>query len=171
MAAGDTNVGFTPKRPAESALSTLPQPDPEKDLAALTAWSAMDQRGVLQEYTACRWGGVSIVLRASCARVVSRGADDDPRFIENCVEAGKKPATIRRYVATITRAHLAAALTSPWASEPVGLALKEMGQKTSDRQRHRTTASATMEWVTCSPKRSPTQAGRPIALGRGVAEG
>ena len=41
MAAGDTNVGFTPKRPAESALSTLPQPDPEKDLAALTAWSAM----------------------------------------------------------------------------------------------------------------------------------
>jgi hypothetical protein len=33
-------------------------------------------------------------------------------FIEHCVEICKKPATIRRYVATITRAHLAAGLTS-----------------------------------------------------------
>jgi hypothetical protein len=56
-------------------------------------------------------------------------------FIEHCVEICKKPATIRRYVATITRAHLAAGLTSPCASEPVRLALKEMGRKTSSRQR------------------------------------
>jgi site-specific recombinase XerD len=56
-------------------------------------------------------------------------------FIEHCVTAGKKPATIRRYVATIARAHLAAGLTSPSASEPVRLALKEMGLKTEARQR------------------------------------
>ncbi len=57
------------------------------------------------------------------------------RFIERCIELGKKPATIRRYVATIARAHLAAGLTSPCASEPVRLALKEMGLKTEARQR------------------------------------
>jgi hypothetical protein len=48
-------------------------------------------------------------------------------FIEHCVEIYKKPATIRRYVATITPAHLAAGLTSPCASEPVRLALKVIG--------------------------------------------
>jgi hypothetical protein len=31
-------------------------------------------------------------------------------FVEHCVEIGKKPATIRRYVATISRAHVAAGL-------------------------------------------------------------
>ena len=46
-----------------------------------------------------------------------------------------KPATVRRYVATIARAHLAAGFTSPCASEPVRLSLKEMGQK---RARHET---------------------------------
>ncbi|MEO9055150.1 MAG: tyrosine-type recombinase/integrase [Steroidobacteraceae bacterium] len=56
-------------------------------------------------------------------------------FIEDCVAIGKKPATIRRYVATIARAHLAAGLTSPCASEPVRLALKAMGLKTEARQR------------------------------------
>ena len=55
-------------------------------------------------------------------------------FVEHCVEIGKKPAMIRRYVATISRAPIAAGLSSPAASEAVRLALKEMGQKTSARQ-------------------------------------
>jgi integrase len=55
-------------------------------------------------------------------------------FVAHCVEIGKKPATIRRYVATISRAHVAAGLSSPTASEAVRLGLKEMGQKTSARQ-------------------------------------
>lgn len=55
-------------------------------------------------------------------------------FIEHCVTEQKKPATIRRYVATISRAHVAAGLLSPAASEAVRLALKEMGRKTSARQ-------------------------------------
>jgi hypothetical protein len=37
-------------------------------------------------------------------------------------------------VATIARAHVAARLLSPCASEPVRLALKEMGRVTSSRQ-------------------------------------
>jgi integrase len=51
------------------------------------------------------------------------------------MDAVKKPATIRRYLATIARAHLAAELLSPCASEPVRLALKEMSRAQPARQR------------------------------------
>lgn len=47
----------------------------------------------------------------------------------------KKPATIRRHLATIARAHRAADLLSPCASEPVRLALKEMNRAQPARQR------------------------------------
>lgn len=56
-------------------------------------------------------------------------------FVVACQGENKKPATIRRYLATVARAHLAAGLTSPCASEPVRLALKAMGQISSARQR------------------------------------
>jgi integrase len=56
-------------------------------------------------------------------------------FVSFCQEENKKPATIRRYLATISRAHLAAGLTSPCASEPVRLALKTMGRMKVARQR------------------------------------
>ena len=55
-------------------------------------------------------------------------------FIEHCVNNGKKPATIRRYVATIARAHVAAGLLNPCSSEAVRLGLKKMGRETSARQ-------------------------------------
>jgi integrase len=51
------------------------------------------------------------------------------------MELAKKPATIRRYLATIARAHRAAELLSPCASEPVRLALKEMARVMPTRQR------------------------------------
>jgi integrase len=47
----------------------------------------------------------------------------------------KKAATIRRYLATISRAHRAAELPSPCASEPVRLALKELSRARAARQR------------------------------------
>ena len=56
-------------------------------------------------------------------------------FIEHCVKEQKRPATVRRYVATIARAHIAAGLLSLCASEPVRMALKEMGRNTGSRQR------------------------------------
>ena len=40
-------------------------------------------------------------------------------FIEREVAAGKKPATVRRYIATIGRAHIGAGLLNPCSSEPV----------------------------------------------------
>lgn len=55
-------------------------------------------------------------------------------FIEDRVKAGKKPATIKRYVATISRVHSAAGLLSPCSNEAVRLGLKKMGRETSARQ-------------------------------------
>jgi integrase len=56
-------------------------------------------------------------------------------IIEQCIVEQEKPATIRRYVATIARAHIAAGLLNPCASEPARLAHKEVGRVTSSRQR------------------------------------
>src|SRR6202051_2424760 len=55
-------------------------------------------------------------------------------FIEHEVKAGKKPATVRRYIATIGRAHIGAGLLNPCSGEAVRLALKKMGRETSARQ-------------------------------------
>ena len=50
------------------------------------------------------------------------------------MKAGKKPATVKRYVATIARVHIAAGLLNPCSSEAVRLGLKKMGRETSARQ-------------------------------------
>jgi hypothetical protein len=50
------------------------------------------------------------------------------------VKAGKKPATVKRYVATIARLHIAAGLLNPGSSETVRLGLKKIRRETSARQ-------------------------------------
>jgi integrase len=55
-------------------------------------------------------------------------------FIEHEVTTGKKPATVRRYIATIGRAHVGAGLLNPCSGEAVRLALKKMGRESSARQ-------------------------------------
>jgi integrase len=55
-------------------------------------------------------------------------------FIDDRVKAGKKPAKIKRYVATIARVHVAADLLNPCSSKAVRLGLKKMGRETSARQ-------------------------------------
>src|SRR5271169_1457217 len=55
-------------------------------------------------------------------------------FIEHEVNIGKKPATVRRYIATIGRAHVGAGLLNPCSGEAVRLGLKKMGRETSARQ-------------------------------------
>jgi site-specific recombinase XerD len=55
-------------------------------------------------------------------------------FIEHEVKAGKKPATVRRHIATIGRTHIGAGLLNPCSGEAVRLALKKMGRETSARQ-------------------------------------
>jgi integrase len=46
----------------------------------------------------------------------------------------KKPATVKRYVATIARVHVAAGLLNPCPSETVRPGLKKTGRETSARQ-------------------------------------
>src|ERR1700680_1226886 len=48
-------------------------------------------------------------------------------FIEHEVKAGKKPATVRRYIATIGRAHIGGGVVEPCVGRGVRLALKKMG--------------------------------------------
>jgi integrase len=123
---------------AESGLERIGQPEPETPLAKLLEWQTM-AAGAYSKNTVRAQKADGAIFQAFCE--ASRGLAFFPAepktiraFVEHCVEIGKKPATIRRYVATISRAHIAAGLSSPAASEPVRLALKEMGQRTSARQ-------------------------------------
>ena len=50
------------------------------------------------------------------------------------MNSGKKPAAVRRYIATIGRAHIGAGLLNPCSGEAVRLALKKMGRETSALQ-------------------------------------
>ena len=56
-------------------------------------------------------------------------------FVVYCNEAGKKPATVSRYLSTIARFHRAAQLFNPCASEAVQMELKGMTNEVSVRQR------------------------------------
>jgi integrase len=56
-------------------------------------------------------------------------------FVFECLGKGKKPATVRRYVSTIGRAHRASGVADPTMSEDVKLALKEMGRNSTARQK------------------------------------
>ena len=55
-------------------------------------------------------------------------------FVLHCKEAGKKPATVRRYLSTIARFHRAAQLFNPCSSEAAQMELKGMTNEVSARQ-------------------------------------
>jgi integrase len=106
-------------------------------LAALLEWQAIAE-GAYSANTLRAQKADGAIFQAFCE---SRGAPylpADPKtvraFIDNRVKADKKPATIKRYVATIARVHVAAALLNPCSSEAVRLGLKKMGRETSARQ-------------------------------------
>ena len=85
-----------------------------------------------------RTPGVIWIFQAFCEKRGESYLPADPKtiraFIEQEVTAGKKPATVRRYIATIGRAHIGAGLLNPCSSEAARLALKKMGRETSARQ-------------------------------------
>jgi integrase len=115
----------------------VPQPVLEGPLAALLEWQAMAE-GAYSANTLRAQKADGAIFQAFCE---SRGEPYLPAapktiraFIEDRVKAGKKPATIKRYVATIARAHVAALLLNPCSSEAVRLGLKKMGRETSARQ-------------------------------------
>jgi integrase len=120
--------------------ASLDQPTEEqvRAVAALRAWDTMAQ-GAYPPNTVRAWRADWKAFIQFCAATGESPLPASPHtvraYVQHCMEAMKKPATIRRYLATIARAHLAAGLLSPCASEPVRLALKEMAQNVPARQR------------------------------------
>src|SRR5450755_108485 len=119
------------------AHPVVPQPVLEGPLAALLEWQAMAE-GAYSANTLRAQKAASAIFQAYCEALGEAYLPADPKtiraFIEDRVKAGKKPATIKRYVATIARVHVAAKQLNPCSSEAVRLGLKKMGRESSARQ-------------------------------------
>ena len=119
---------------------TLPASLPRLErraVEALTDWTAMAQ-GAFSTNTIRAWRADWEIFSAYCHRyrapLLPAAAKTVRDFVFECVGLRKKPATIRRYVATIGRAHRAAGVGDPTAAETVKLALQEMGRTVPARQ-------------------------------------
>jgi integrase len=128
---------MTQKASEFDPMPLVPQPVLEGPLTALLEWQAMAE-GAYSANTLRAQKADGAIFQAFCE---SRGEPYLPAapktiraFIEDRVATGKKPATIKRYVATIARVHIAAGLLNPCSSEAVRLGLKKMGRETSARQ-------------------------------------
>src|SRR5450432_1657071 len=125
------------KQPAEFGPKPIaPQPVLNGPLAALLEWQAMAE-GAYSPNTLRAQKADGAIFQAFCEARSESYLPADPKairaFIEDRVKAGKKPATVKRYVATIARVHIAAGLLNPCSSEAVRLGLKKMGRGTSAR--------------------------------------
>jgi hypothetical protein len=123
---------MTQKPPEFDPHPVVPQPVLEGPLAALLEWQAMAE-GAYSANTLRAQKADGAIFQAFCE---SRGEPYLPAapktiraFIEDRVKAGKKPATIKRYVATISRVHMAARLSNPCSSEAARLGLKKWGER------------------------------------------
>src|SRR5450432_881493 len=118
-------------------MPIAPQPVRQGPLAALLEWQAMAQ-GAYSTNTLRAQKADGAIFQAYCESVGEPFLPANPHtvraFIGDQVKAGKKPATIQRYIATISRVHTAAHLHNPCSSEAVRLGLKKMGRETSARQ-------------------------------------
>ena len=121
---------MTPENDSPTALARTADEAALQALKALSAWEAMAS-GAYAANTRRAWRADAKGFQAFCegegSEFLPATPDTVRRFVQHCQSIGKKPTTI-------ARAHLAAGLTSPCASEPVRLALKAMGQQTSARQ-------------------------------------
>jgi integrase len=128
---------MTERLPEFEARPVAPQPVRAGPLAALLEWQAMAE-GAYSANTLRAQKADGAIFQAFCELRGEPYLPADPKtirsFIEDRVKAGKKPATVKRYVATIARVHIAAGLLNPCSSEPVRLGLKKMGRETSARQ-------------------------------------
>src|ERR1700734_2600299 len=114
-----------------------PQAVLDGPLAALLEWQAMAE-GAYSENTLRAQKADGAIFQSFCECRGDGYLPAEPKtiraFIEYAVKLGKKPATIKRYVATIARVHIAAKLLNPCSGEAVRLGLKQMGRETSARQ-------------------------------------
>src|SRR5271169_5773899 len=108
----------------------VPQPLLKGPLAVLLEWQAMAE-GAYSPNTLRAQKADGAIFQAFCESRGEPYLPADPKtiraFIDDRVKIGKKPATIKRYVATIARVHVAAKLLNPCSSEAVRLGLKKWG--------------------------------------------
>jgi integrase len=104
----------------------------------LADWSGM-ARGAFAPNTLRAWRADWEIFSEFCRTLGLEPLPASPKTVRDfafeCLAKDKRPATIRRYVSTIGRAHRASGVLDPTASEEVKLALKEMGRKAPARQR------------------------------------
>jgi integrase len=128
---------LTGKSPEIDPRPVAPQPVREGPLAVLLEWQAMAE-GAYSVNTLRAQKADGAIFQAFCESRSEPYLPADPKtiraFIVDRVKAGKRPATVKRYVATIARVHIAAGLLNPCSSEAVRLGLKKMGRETSARQ-------------------------------------
>jgi integrase len=119
-------------------IQTRPNDEQVRAAAVLRSWDAMAQ-GAYPPNTVRAWVSDWRAFTQFCFSKNETALPASPytvrAYVQHCMDATKKSATIRRYLATITRAHLAAELLSPCASEPVRLALKELARIRPARQK------------------------------------
>jgi integrase len=107
-------------------------------LAALEHWTSMAV-GAFAANTIRAWQADWEIFSEFCRAYRFEPLPAMPKtvrdFVFECLSNNKKPATIRRYVSTIGRAHRASGVVDPTATEEVKLSLKEMGRKAPARQK------------------------------------
>src|SRR3984957_15047819 len=123
-------------RPESLAVTTPAQPAP-KPLERLREWQGMAE-GAYSANTLRAQKADGAIFQVFCEGRGESFLPADPTtiraFVEHEVKAGKKPATVRRYIATIGRAHVGAGFLNPCSSEAVRLGVKKMGREASARQ-------------------------------------
>ena len=126
----------SPNRRPKSFAVTTPAQLAAKPLDRLREWQGMAE-GAYSANTLRAQKADGAIFQVFCEGRGESFLPADPTtiraFIEHEVKAGKKPATVRRYIATIGRAHIGAGLLNPCSGEAVRLALKKMGRETSAR--------------------------------------
>jgi integrase len=126
-----------PKQPPKSLEAQTPAQAGTSPLERLREWQGMAE-GAYSANTLRAQKADGAIFQVFCEGRGESFLPAEPTtiraFIEHEVKSGKKPATVRRYIATIGRAHLGAGLLNPCSGEAVRLALKKMGRETSARQ-------------------------------------
>jgi len=104
----------------------------------LATWTSAAQ-GAYAPNTHRAWRADWRVFASYCAQqdltALPAAAETVQRFVEMCGQLRKRPATIRRYLATITRAHAAARCEDPCRHELVRLSLPAAARTMGVRQR------------------------------------
>jgi integrase len=130
-----------PREPKRAAGRVIHEKGGQKPITVderLSDWSSM-ARHAFAANTLRAWKADWEIFGEFCRAFRLEPLPASPKtvrdFVFECLSRGKKPATIRRYVSTIGRAHRASGILDPTGSEEVKLALKEMGRKAPARQK------------------------------------